>query len=145
MKKLLQFGIVLLAALSFSLAVPQDSVLAVGYSELNCTEVEGVNSTDEAVEHCEDPALSGQRCPDAGNCELIKNYVQPFLDFLAAFVGVAVVIAIIYGGIQYASSGGDPQKAAAGKKRIFNAVLALVTFFFFYAFLNFVLLPGALE
>jgi hypothetical protein len=73
----------------------------------------------------------------------VQGYINPFINFLAALVGVAVVISIVIGGIQYSSSGGDPAKAAAAKNRIRNAIVALVAFFFLYALLNF-LIPGGL-
>jgi hypothetical protein len=82
-------------------------------------------------------------CSDLSNCPLIKNYIEPFINFLAALVGVAVVFSIIVGGIQYSSSGGDPSKVSAAKNRIRNAIIALVTFIVLYAMLNF-LIPGGL-
>lgn len=93
-----------------------------------------------------DPAARAGNCSDPHNlkaCDLIHNYIQPLVDGLAALVGVAVVISIVIGGIQYGSSGGDPQKVTAAKNRIRNAVLALITFFFLLALLNF-LIPGGL-
>lgn len=87
-----------------------------------------------------DPAANGAKC-DA-NCLMI-TYVNPFVKVLSAMVGVVVTISIVYGGIEYASSGGDPGKAAAGKKRIYNAVLALLAYLFLFAFLNWVL-PGGI-
>lgn len=77
------------------------------------------------------------------NCDLITNYVNPFVRFLSAFVGLAVTISIAWGGIEYAMSGGDPQKASQAKNRIRNAIIALITFFFLFALLNF-LIPGGI-
>jgi hypothetical protein len=90
-----------------------------------------------------DPALNNTKCPTVAKCDLVQGYINPFINFLAALVGVAVVISIVIGGIQYSSSGGDPAKAAAAKNRIRNAIVALVAFFFLYALLNF-LIPGGL-
>ncbi|HSX05976.1 MAG TPA: pilin [Candidatus Saccharimonadales bacterium] len=84
---------------------------------------------------------NGGNCADISQCDLFKNYLNPFIDFLAALVGVAVVISIVYGGIQYGSSGGDPQKVTAAKNRIRNALIALVTFIFLFSLLKF-LVPG---
>ena len=85
----------------------------------------------------------GGNCLDAKNCDLIKNYVNPFINLLSALVGVAVVISIVIGGVQYGSSAGDSSKVAAAKDRIRNSILALITFMFLYALLNF-LIPGGL-
>ena len=91
-----------------------------------------------------DAAVAGGNCKDVTNgCDLISNYIQPFINFLAAFVGVAVVISIVIGGIQYGSSGGDPQKVTAAKSRIRNSIIALITFVFLLSLLNF-LIPGGL-
>jgi len=88
-----------------------------------------------------DPAIGSNDCANLGNCKLIQDYVNPAIAFMSAIVGVAIAIAIIYGGIQYSSSGGDPQKAQAGKQRIQNAIVALIAFMFITALLNF-LIPG---
>lgn len=90
-----------------------------------------------------DPAITSGNCATAAKCDLMTQYIYPFINLLAAFVGVAVVISMIIGGIQYGSSAGDPQKVSAAKNRIRNAIIALVTFIFLYALLNF-LVPGGL-
>lgn len=92
----------------------------------------------ECVEYTPDPALTG--CTGE-NCNLVQKYLNPLINILSILVGVAVVMGIIYGGIQYSASGGDPQKAAAAKTHIRNSVVALIVYFFLYAFLKF-LVPG---
>jgi hypothetical protein len=92
------------------------------------------------------PLLAAEQagpCTNLQQCSLIYDYVDPFIDFLSALVGVAVVASIVIGGIQYSSSAGDPSKASAAKNRIRNAIIALVTFLLLYAILNF-LIPGGL-
>lgn len=90
-----------------------------------------------------DPAL--QSCKSTGcagaDCGLIRRYFNPVINFLTAVVGIVVTIAIIIGGIQYSTSADDPQKVAAAKARIINAVLALLAFIFLWAFLQW-LVPG---
>jgi hypothetical protein len=49
---------------------------------------------------------------------------------------------LVVGGIQYAASGGDPNGVAAAKKRIANAIIALVTFGLLWAFLNWIIPNG---
>lgn len=80
---------------------------------------------------------------DRDKCDLIKKYLNPLISFFSALVGIAVVISIIHGAIEYSSSGGDPQKAAKGKQRITNAIIALVAFTFLFAFLQW-LIPGGI-
>jgi hypothetical protein len=91
------------------------------------------NTPDGAAKTCSGGDCSG----------LIKNYVNPFIKLLSGLVGVIVTISIIAGGIQYSSAGGDPGKVAAAKKRIYNAILALLAYLFLFAFLNW-LLPGGI-
>jgi hypothetical protein len=90
-----------------------------------------------------DPAASNNKCATLDKCDLMTKYINPLIQLLAALVGVAVVASIIIGGIQYSSSSGDPQRTSAAKARIRNAIIALVTFIFLYALLNF-LVPGGL-
>lgn len=91
-----------------------------------------------------DPAATSDAdCGTVAKCDLVSKYLNPFINLMAALVGVAVTISIVVGGIRYASSAGDPQAAAAGKARIRNSIIALITFIFLYAILNF-LIPGGL-
>jgi len=99
-----------------------------------------VNCDDTAIV---DPAATSGNCKDIQKCDLITKYINPLVNLLSALVGVAVVISIIIGGIQYSQSAGDPQKAAMARNRIRNAILALIAFIFLYAMLNF-LIPGGL-
>jgi hypothetical protein len=90
-----------------------------------------------------DPAANSGNCSDINKCDLLNKYVTPFINFLTALVGLAVVISIVIGGIQYGSSAGDPSKITAAKNRIRNALLALLTFLFLLALINFIV-PGGL-
>jgi len=89
-----------------------------------------------------DPATKGN-CSDVSKCDLIQKFVNPLIKVLTALVGLAVVISIIVGGIEYSSSAGDPSKASAAKNRIRNAIVALITFIALLSILNF-LIPGGL-
>lgn len=83
------------------------------------------------------------KCTDVNDCDVIKKYINPAVNFLAALFGLIVMISIVIGGIQYSTSAGDPQKASAARARIRNAIIALIAFILLYAGLNF-LLPGGL-
>lgn len=76
-------------------------------------------------------------------CDLTKVYVVPLINIMAALVGIIVTGSIIYGGIQYASSADDPQKVSQAKSRITNSLIALASFFFLYAFIQW-LIPGGI-
>lgn len=79
---------------------------------------------------------------DGWECFSAK-YLNPVIVTLGALTGIAVVIGIVMGGIQYASSAGDPQRAAKGKASITKALIGLVSFLFLYSMLQF-FSPGGL-
>jgi hypothetical protein len=86
---------------------------------------------------------SGDQCQlSPSNC-IVTQYVNPLIKFLSAAVGIAVVISIVIGGIQYSSARDDPQAVGAAKKRITNAIFALIVYMFLFALLNFII-PGGL-
>lgn len=90
-----------------------------------------------------------QTCCPAGHTGALEcfyaKYMNPLVQLLAAVVGIAIVIAIVYGAIEYITSGGDPQRAAAGKKRITEAIIGLVAFLLLYTFLQFIVPGGFLN
>lgn len=85
--------------------------------------------------HCQGTKLDS---PDAG---LVEKYGVPLLNFMGSIVGLIVTISIVAAGIQYSSAANDPNKIAAARSRITNAVIALVAFLFLYGLLQW-LVPG---
>ncbi|MCA9331778.1 hypothetical protein KC968_02450 [Candidatus Saccharibacteria bacterium] len=83
---------------------------------------------------------SGGESLNANNCGII-NIIVKVIQALSGAVGIVVVVMIVWGGIQYTSSRDNPQKTAAAKEHIINAVMALVMYIFFVAILNW-LIPG---
>lgn len=73
----------------------------------------------------------------------IFSYLGGIINFLGVGVGVVVVAMVVTGGVQYITSRGVPQQIEAAKKRITNALIALIMFIFMYAFLQW-LIPGGL-
>jgi hypothetical protein len=91
-----------------------------------------------------DPALCSSPCKDAGHCNLTTKYLNPFINkFLAPLAILSVVVGIVWGAVEYTTSGGDAQRVANAKGKIQKALIGLVSFIFLYAFLNW-LLPGGL-
>lgn len=88
----------------------------------------------------QDAALNACKSSD---CGFVASYINPAITALTAAFGVIAVISLILGGIQYSSSGGDPQKVSVAKKRIFNTIVAVFAYLFLYSFLQF-LIPGGL-
>ncbi len=77
-----------------------------------------------------------------GNCGIV-SYLLIFINVLSGLVGITIVLMLIVGGIQYASSADDPNRVGAAKKRIFNALFALAAFIFMYSFLQWIV-PGGI-
>jgi len=73
----------------------------------------------------------------------ITKKLNLIVNFLSAAVGVVVIGVIIVGGIQYTLAGDNPTATGAAKQRIVNGLIALATFIFTYAFLQW-LIPGGL-
>lgn len=71
----------------------------------------------------------------------IVDDINIIITFLSAIVGVVVVGALIWGGIQYMTAGDNPQAVSAAKQRIINALLALIAYLLTSAFLQW-LIPG---
>lgn len=93
------------------------------------------------------PALPCQKndvssCPQ-GSC-IFQTYINPAIKVVSALVGIGVTISIIIGGIQYASSADSPQKVSAAKQRIVKAIFILLAYFFFLAFMNWII-PGGIN
>ncbi|HAC56366.1 TPA: hypothetical protein DCF80_02600 [Candidatus Saccharibacteria bacterium] len=81
-------------------------------------------------------------CDSTGG-DPVSGLVIGVINFLAVGVGIAVVGGIIWGGMLYASSNGDPGKTKQGISVIVNAIIGLLLFIFMYAILNFIV-PGGL-
>lgn len=82
--------------------------------------------------------------PDSRASCLFAKYVNPTIKLLSGLVGLVVIIGIVSGAIQYASSAGDPQKASAGKARITKAIYAFIVFLFLFSALQFIA-PGGIS
>ena len=92
---------------------------------------------------CVDPAADPKTKCDKDNCDFVKKYVNPAINLFSMVFGLIAVSSLIFGGIQYSASAGDPQNVAKAKKRIIDTIIAIVAYFFLYAFIQF-LVPGGL-
>jgi exosortase/archaeosortase len=83
--------------------------------------------------------------PNTDPCHnvIVQKYINPIITFLGIGFGLIVSIMIVIGGIQYITAGSEPQKVAAAKGRIANAIVALFAFAFMYAILQW-LVPGGI-
>lgn len=101
-------------------------------------EAENRVSEDRAAADC-----NAKEDDDCLNKNPLVRLTKTIINVLSALVGIVAVAVIIMGGMQYSSAGGNPNATSAAKKRITNAVLAVVAWIFLYALLNW-LIPGGL-
>lgn len=73
----------------------------------------------------------------------IINDINLVVNFLSAGAVIVIVGSIIAGGIQFSWAGDNPNAVSAAKKRITDALIALIAFFFIFGFLQW-LIPGGL-
>jgi hypothetical protein len=81
-------------------------------------------------------------CDDSGN-EQVTPLLITIINWLAVGVSIVVIAGIIYGGIIYTTSGGNPEQAKRAISIIRNAIIALLMFFAMWSLLNF-LTPGGM-
>ncbi len=81
-------------------------------------------------------------CVGKGNP--VVDMAFAFIRFLSAGVGLVVIGSIIYGGLQYIGSRGDPGSTAAAIERIRGSVIALLIYIFAFAILNYIIPKGFL-
>lgn len=143
------------------------------YNDSKCDTSKGGNcrinsSSQGAIIGCTDPSPSASNNPDSNlssdglggvrnpndckaasfdtlnknNCDIIK-WILIFTNVMSGVAGTVIVGMIILGGIQYSMAGSDPSKVQAARKKITNALLALVLFVFGFAFLQWIV-PGGL-
>ncbi len=77
---------------------------------------------------------------NAENCSVVA-YLQLFIRFLSAAVGVVIVIMIAVRGIQYTAARENPQIVHNARIGILNAIMALILYLFTFAFLQWIV-PG---
>ncbi len=69
----------------------------------------------------------------------VDSILKRVTNTMFYLAGIITVIMVIYGGIRFATSAGDPGKAAEAKKTIAYAITGLVIVILAYAIVNFVL------
>lgn len=78
-------------------------------------------------------------CKGKGNAMLDLAFA--IIRFLSNGAGLVIIGSLVWAGIQYSGSRGDPQSSALAINRIQSTVFALFIFIFAYAIINF-LVPG---
>jgi len=66
----------------------------------------------------------------------LEKLLVSFINWIFNFIGAILFFVIIYSGVIYATSSGNPQKQLEAKERIINALIGLIIFICFYVILN---------
>lgn len=69
----------------------------------------------------------------------VNNIVADGVNLFLYIIGIVAVVMIIFGGFQYLTSAGDPQKAGKARNTILYSVIGLLVAVFAFAIVNFVL------
>lgn len=75
---------------------------------------------------------------DVATLSCIFPLIANVISWLLEFAGVVAVIMIIYSGIRFMFSGGDPKQIEGAKKTLLYAVLGLVLIFLSFAIIRFI-------
>lgn len=82
-------------------------------------------------------------CKGVGNP--IMDALFAIIRFLSDGVGLVVIASIVWAGIQYSASKGNPSETAKAIQRIQNTLIALLIYIFGYALLNYIIPAGVLK
>lgn len=81
--------------------------------------------------------------PDKCESDDLNSVISVIINTIIFVIGMIAVVMIILGGINYATSQGDPNKVKKGKDTILYGIIGLVVALLAFAIVNFVL--GALN
>lgn len=73
----------------------------------------------------------------------IYDIAFAIIRFLSIGVGVFSVASIVYAGVRYAASEGNPETTAAAKDRVRTTIIAFILYLFIFALIQY-LVPGGL-
>lgn len=86
-----------------------------------------------------DVAKGGMQSVNPGAKTDLMAIIKTILNTVFVVVGIVAVVMIILGGVNYATSQGDPGKASKAKNTIMYAIIGLVVTLLAFAIVNFVL------
>lgn len=150
------FGVLLLGSLFFA-PVPTSAVVApepttpppTDSTGSTDTIPDGVTTSTATGNVCggptHDPVKTSINIGCVGKGNPMADALFAIIRFLSAGVGLVVIASIIFGGIQYTASRGDPQATAKAIERIRSSVIALIIFIFGFAILGYLIPAGVLK
>ncbi len=70
----------------------------------------------------------------------LRNIVENVIKFILALLGIVLLIMVIYAGIMWMSSGGNPEKIGKAKKLLTSSIIGLALILAAYAISQFVVI-----
>lgn len=141
----------LLLLFALPLILVQTTLFGQTYANTSNTPAGRCGSGTEAVNTSIDLGCTGDQCitdPSASYCTATPGH-NPIIDMTFAIlrlisdgVGLLIIASLIFAGIQYTFSRGEPQAAANATRRIQSSATALLIFILAYALLNYVVPNG---
>ncbi|MCL1876719.1 pilin [Candidatus Saccharibacteria bacterium] len=135
MKKAIIIIVAVIMAFGVGISLMPSSVGASASSEAtekalcDAEKARGVNADwNPTTKHCDRP--------DSTNPE---NMISTILNILFFVLGIASIVMIIYGGIQFISSRGDPKKVSTAKSTVMYAIIGLIVAILALAITNWVM------
>ena len=98
-----------------------------------------VVSAANGINICSDGNENSVYCKNKGSGETqVNGIIKTIVEVLLTAVGAISIIMIVIGGIMFALSSGDAQKAAKARNTVLYAVVGLIVSVFASAIVNFV-------
>ena len=76
---------------------------------------------------------------NVGATDNLDSLIQKIINAVLTIIGIVAVVMIILGGVNYATSQGDPSKVKKAKDTILYGIIGLVIVIMAFAIVNFVL------
>ena len=98
-----------------------------------------VVSAANGIDICSNGNENSVYCKNKGSGETqVNGIIKTIVEVLLTAVGAISIIMIVIGGIMFALSSGDAQKAAKARNTVLYAVIGLIVSIFASAIVNFV-------
>ena len=99
------------------------------------------NETASAAQGLTVPQSSNQPYSgDIQNNPIIK-WIEFFVNVLSVIIVAGSAVMIAYAGVQYSAARDNPQQVQAAKQKMWNVGIGLLSYFFLYAFIQWII-PG---
>lgn len=128
MKKFLATFVLAIFSLMGAISLPPSSVMAI-----TCPEgTVGAGKVRNSLAECDITI-------DKNEANKVSNRIGSAISLALSMMGVATVVVIVIGGIQYITSQGDAGKTVKARNTILYGIVGLVICLLAYAIVNFVL------